>query len=228
MQLHSESPILSVLICTRNRADKLKRAVDSVLANSFTDFELIVVDQSTDGRTAAALATIDDEPTALHPYRHGRRGQVAQQGGVAKAAPRSSSTPTMIASAMANGWPRSTPSSRANPSVLAVYGRVVPYGRPRGHDLSRASTNRPKGWCSKGRPFRPLRLGGGNNMAFRKERVQQGRTVPGVARAPARGSTTPRIPSSASACCSTAARLCTPQSPWFSTTSGSTGPGSPI
>src|ERR671913_2186843 len=54
-------PILSVLICTRNRADKLKRAVDSVLANSFTDYELIVVDQSTDGRTAAALATIDDD-----------------------------------------------------------------------------------------------------------------------------------------------------------------------
>ncbi|MEA2809889.1 MAG: hypothetical protein QOJ17_4030, partial [Rhodospirillaceae bacterium] len=44
----SRAPTLSVLICTRNRADKLKRAVDSVLANSFTDFELIVVDQSTD------------------------------------------------------------------------------------------------------------------------------------------------------------------------------------
>ena len=54
-------PILSVLICTRNRADKLKRAVDSVLANSFTNYELIVVDQSTDGGTAAALATLDDE-----------------------------------------------------------------------------------------------------------------------------------------------------------------------
>jgi glycosyltransferase involved in cell wall biosynthesis len=46
----SRAPTLSVLICTRNRADKLKRAVDSVLANSFTDFELIVVDQSTDGK----------------------------------------------------------------------------------------------------------------------------------------------------------------------------------
>ena len=53
-----EAPTLSVLICTRNRADKLKRAVESVLANSFTDYELIVVDQSTDGKTAATLATL--------------------------------------------------------------------------------------------------------------------------------------------------------------------------
>ena len=61
MATHSEPPILSVAICTRIRADKLKRAVDSVLANSFADFELIVVDQSTDGKTAAALAmTVDD------------------------------------------------------------------------------------------------------------------------------------------------------------------------
>jgi glycosyltransferase involved in cell wall biosynthesis len=61
MATHSEPPILSVAICTRIRADKLKRAVDSVLANSFADFELFVVDQSTDGKTAAALAmTVDD------------------------------------------------------------------------------------------------------------------------------------------------------------------------
>ncbi|MGD9885466.1 MAG: glycosyltransferase family A protein, partial [Reyranella sp.] len=40
-----------MLICTRNRPLKLRRAVESVLANTFTDFELIVVDQSTDGAT---------------------------------------------------------------------------------------------------------------------------------------------------------------------------------
>jgi glycosyltransferase involved in cell wall biosynthesis len=61
MATHSEPPILSVAICMRIRADKLKHAVDSVLANSFADFELFVVDQSTDGKTAAALAmTVDD------------------------------------------------------------------------------------------------------------------------------------------------------------------------
>jgi glycosyltransferase involved in cell wall biosynthesis len=61
MAAHSEPPILWVAIGTRIRADRFKRAVGSVLVNSFADFELIVVDQSTDGKTAAALAmTVDD------------------------------------------------------------------------------------------------------------------------------------------------------------------------
>src|SRR5262249_3034583 len=60
MGVDSQLPRLSVAICTRNRADKLKRAVASILANTFDDFELIVIDQSTDGKTAAALSAIDD------------------------------------------------------------------------------------------------------------------------------------------------------------------------
>ena len=52
-------PALSVLVCTRNRADKLQRAVDAILANSFTDFELIVVDQSTNREAATALCECD-------------------------------------------------------------------------------------------------------------------------------------------------------------------------
>lgn len=49
---------MSVLICTRNRARKAQRAAVSVLVNSYTDFELIVVDQSTDSATRDAMATI--------------------------------------------------------------------------------------------------------------------------------------------------------------------------
>src|SRR5260370_12175819 len=53
-------PALSVLICTRNRMQKARRAVDSVLANSFSDFELIIVDQSSDRSTQHALANVHD------------------------------------------------------------------------------------------------------------------------------------------------------------------------
>jgi glycosyltransferase involved in cell wall biosynthesis len=49
-------PLVSVIIPTHNRAWILAEAVDSVLAQSFTDYELLVVDDgSTDG-TAALLA----------------------------------------------------------------------------------------------------------------------------------------------------------------------------
>src|SRR5215208_6381667 len=55
------SPDVSVLICTRNRSEKLRRAVASVLANSASNFELVVVDQSTDRLTAEVMATFGDE-----------------------------------------------------------------------------------------------------------------------------------------------------------------------
>lgn len=42
--------MISVIITTHNRADKLKRAIDSVLAQTYKDWELIIVDDaSTDG-----------------------------------------------------------------------------------------------------------------------------------------------------------------------------------
>lgn len=49
-------PSLSAIICTRNRGDSIAEAVRTVLANDHPDFELLVIDQSTDGRTAEAVA----------------------------------------------------------------------------------------------------------------------------------------------------------------------------
>jgi len=44
------SPSVSVIITTFNRKEKLKRAMDSVIGQSFTDWEMVVVDDhSTDG-----------------------------------------------------------------------------------------------------------------------------------------------------------------------------------
>jgi glycosyltransferase involved in cell wall biosynthesis len=41
-----KTPRISVVIPTHNRAQYLRTSIDSVLAQSFTDFELIVVDDS--------------------------------------------------------------------------------------------------------------------------------------------------------------------------------------
>ena len=54
------SPLVSVILPVRNGAADLPKAMDTILAQTFTDFELIVVnDGSTDG-TAAVLDKIDD------------------------------------------------------------------------------------------------------------------------------------------------------------------------
>ena len=57
----ADTPRISVVLPTHNRAATLPRAVHGVLAQTFTDFELIVVDDgSTDGSIAALQASVRD------------------------------------------------------------------------------------------------------------------------------------------------------------------------
>jgi hypothetical protein len=68
------APCASVIIPTYQRRDYVKRAVESVLAQTYPDFELIVVDDgSTDG-TGAALAALDPR---LRYHRQPHRGVAA-------------------------------------------------------------------------------------------------------------------------------------------------------
>jgi glycosyltransferase involved in cell wall biosynthesis len=46
---------VSIVMCTRNRADLIGQAVQSVLDNDYPDFEMVVVDQSSDDRTRAVV-----------------------------------------------------------------------------------------------------------------------------------------------------------------------------
>jgi glycosyltransferase involved in cell wall biosynthesis len=54
------SPRVSVVLPTRDRCTMLARAIDSVLAQTFDDLELIVVDDGSTDETPTLLATIDD------------------------------------------------------------------------------------------------------------------------------------------------------------------------
>ena len=63
------------IIPTDNRAQKVCTAIDSVLAQTVTDFELIVVD---DGST-------DDTPTMLHAYGNRIKVITRENGGVSAA-----------------------------------------------------------------------------------------------------------------------------------------------
>ena len=79
------NPKVSVIIPTHNRAALLPRAVQSVLAQTFTDFELIIVDDASTDRTPSVVAAIADP--RLRPFRHQRNLGVsaARNTGIANA-----------------------------------------------------------------------------------------------------------------------------------------------
>ncbi len=58
----SDQPRLSAVICTVNRPQLIGAAVESLLANDHPAFELLVVDQSRDGSTEAALDKFRGDP----------------------------------------------------------------------------------------------------------------------------------------------------------------------
>lgn len=66
-------PQVSVILPTRNRAATLARAVRSVLAQSYRDLELLVVDDGSTDNTAELLQCFDDPRLRVlkHPPPHG-------------------------------------------------------------------------------------------------------------------------------------------------------------
>jgi glycosyltransferase involved in cell wall biosynthesis len=76
---------VSVVIPTRNRAVLVRRAVDSVLAQTYTDFELIVVIDGPDEATEAILATVDDARLRVKVHPASLGGAQARNSGVEEA-----------------------------------------------------------------------------------------------------------------------------------------------
>lgn len=65
------APTVSVLIPTYNRPALLCEAIDSVLAQSFTDFEIVVVDDGSTDDTRARLAAYGSRIRCLHTEHRG-------------------------------------------------------------------------------------------------------------------------------------------------------------
>jgi glycosyltransferase involved in cell wall biosynthesis len=51
---------ISVIISTYNRPDRLKQAIDSVIAQTFTDWELIIVDDHSDEDMTGYISSVND------------------------------------------------------------------------------------------------------------------------------------------------------------------------
>lgn len=70
-------PAFSVVIPTYNRADLLPRALDSVLEQEFTDFEIIVVDNSSSDGTDELLADYQRRDARVRSITVSNQGNIA-------------------------------------------------------------------------------------------------------------------------------------------------------
>ena len=66
----THTPKVTVVITTYNRAGLLPRAVESVLAQTYTDYEIIIVDDCSSDNTQEVIAGFDDP--RIHSFRHER------------------------------------------------------------------------------------------------------------------------------------------------------------
>ena len=79
------SPSISVVIPTYNRVSTLGRAVQSVLAQTFADLELIVVDDGSTDDTALLLAAFDDPRLRVIRLEESRGAAAARNLGASEA-----------------------------------------------------------------------------------------------------------------------------------------------
>jgi glycosyltransferase involved in cell wall biosynthesis len=71
---NSPQPFVSAVICTRNRPDKIGNAVESVLANTYPNFDLTIIDQSTNGETEAISRRLGERDGRICYQRMSKSG----------------------------------------------------------------------------------------------------------------------------------------------------------
>ncbi|MEO8175123.1 MAG: glycosyltransferase [Sphingomicrobium sp.] len=75
-------PAVSVIMPVFNRAETIERAVRSVLDQTFTDFELIVIDDGSSDGSAALVEAIGDPRVTLIRFESNRGGNAARNAGI--------------------------------------------------------------------------------------------------------------------------------------------------
>ncbi len=167
-------PVATLVICTRDRPDDLRRCLEWVQAHTVAPLELVVVDNAPARFPVEAAARSFGARYVVEPRvglnRARQRGAIAAQGDII----------IYIDDdvAVAPGWERALLSSFDDPEVAGVTGLVLPFelttsaqllfeqhcGFSRGYQ-------RQEYTLTSGSPIGAARVGAGACMAFRRELV---------------------------------------------------------
>lgn len=71
---HNDSPLVSIILCTYNRVHLVKRAIASVLTQSYRNWELIIIDDgSADDTGQVVMPIVKSDPRIIYFY-HANQG----------------------------------------------------------------------------------------------------------------------------------------------------------
>jgi glycosyltransferase involved in cell wall biosynthesis len=166
--MNSEKAAITAVICTRNRGDRIVATVNSILANTHPNFELLIVDQSTNDVTKEALQLFLQLPHVRYIRSntvgagHSRQiGLLQAKGDIVAFTDDDCTVPPEWLTTLATIF-------ESEPSVGVVYGNVLaaPHDESKGtvphhvNTTSRTISSLTKYWKS---------IGMGANMALRRQ-----------------------------------------------------------
>src|SRR2546428_96988 len=118
---------VSVVIPTRNRGSLIEETIRSLLAMSHRDFELIVVDQSTNERTREAVEAVAGSDPRVRVCRSMTVGSSAARNVGASESQGDVVAYTDDDCIVAPGWLNGILEEFVEPRVAAVFGRLLPF-----------------------------------------------------------------------------------------------------
>jgi glycosyltransferase involved in cell wall biosynthesis len=85
MEDRSETPVVSIILPTFNRAETIGRSIRSALNQTYSNFELLVIDDGSTDNTAGVLAAVSDPRLRVIWHTTNRGAPAARNTGIANA-----------------------------------------------------------------------------------------------------------------------------------------------
>ena len=80
----SNKPLVSVILPTYNRARLVSRSINSVLKQTYNNFELIIIDDGSTDNTKQIINSFNDNRIVYLKHNHNKHASAARNTGIAK------------------------------------------------------------------------------------------------------------------------------------------------
>lgn len=130
------TPDVSIVICTRNRNERITSTLESIFENTWTNFEVIIVDQSNNELTQKAVQPFLADPRSIYKRTNTSGLSKARNIGLSEARSKIIAF-TDDDCRVSNNWLESILQEfTEHPAVTSVFGRIIPGELPNASDLS--------------------------------------------------------------------------------------------